>query len=215
MLKVKYSSGREVEVEIFRLRCGQLAEPPTQASGRMAPSKTESKLDGWIGNWSVYLKQTQTGNMEDVRLKGHTPLPPVKFSSIKTKKWRALYILKQISEEKGGPSREEWNFPQVHCVYVGLACPYTEEKILGKSDLLLSNVSPLIFCLSCYLSISFFSKCLKTILCLLQFSHSPCADMCPGKEGISRPRGQVWEQARFPTLLPSPASPMMTQLFLF
>lgn len=38
----------------------------------------------------------------------------------------------KMSEERGGPSREEGNFPQVCCVYVGLVRLYTKEGMLEK-----------------------------------------------------------------------------------
>lgn len=70
MLKIKCSSGREVTGwggggDFFGLRCGQLSEllrPRKRLVERQLPGQ-RGKLDGWSGNWSVCLKQTQTGNL--------------------------------------------------------------------------------------------------------------------------------------------------------
>ena len=127
-----------------------------------------------------------------------------------------------MSEEARGPSREEWNFPQVHRVYVGLAVPKLRKGCWGSqtccwewfslSDLLTG-------CSCCYLSISVLAQCLPFSVPYLPppfplFSHPKYADVCPGKEGINRPREQACEPARFPTLhhpstLPSTTSPMI------
>lgn len=162
------------------------------------------------------------GNMEDFMAAGAHTITTGRIFLKQDKKARGQLDRNKKSEERRGPSREDWNFPQLCHVYVGLTGPYTEEKMLEKSVILLRF--PFFDlptgCPYCSLSVSFPSQCLPFSLPSLPplFSHPRCADVCPEKEGINRPRGQAWETARFPSALPShtlSTSPVMTQLFLF
>lgn len=117
-----------------------------------------------------------------------------------------------MSEERGGPSREEWNFPQVYFIYVGLAGPYTDERIIGKSDWLLINVSPLILCLSCYLSICCLFQYLRSLLCLLHYLSSHTLDvlLCvQEKKALAGLEGKSGYKPYFPLYYPpSPPPPL-------
>lgn len=162
--------------------------------------------------------------MEDVRAAGAHTITTSGIFLKQDKKVEGKIDRNEMSKERRGPSREEWNFPQFHRVYVGLAGPKLRKGCWGSQTWFsLSNLLTGSPC--CYRSISFLSQCLPFSVSSLPppfplFSHPECADVCPGKEGIYRPRGQAWEPARFPTLIPPrpprhTASPMMTQLFLF
>lgn len=150
--------------------------------------------------------------MEDVKAAGAHTITTSGIFLKQDKKVESQKDRNKMSEERRGPSREEWNFPQVHRVYVGLAGPELRKGCWGSQTCCWARFSfshLLTGCPYCYLSISSLSQCLPFSVPSLPppfplFSHPECADVCPGKEGINRPRGQAWEPARFPTLQTPP-----------
>lgn len=97
-----------------------------------------------------------------------------------------------MSEERRGPSREEWNFPQVQCVYLGLAGPSNDETMLKRAVILLSEIAflssthrlpvaswPFLFPLSVSLRLSLLCLLLFLLLILIfHRSHTRDVLMC-------------------------------------
>ena len=101
--------------------------------------------------------------MEDVRAAGAHIITTSGIFLKQDKKIEGQIDRIKMSGERRRPSREEGNFPKVHRVYVGLAGPSAEERMLGKSvvaEQSFSSSDLLTGCPFCYLSISLLSQCL-------------------------------------------------------
>lgn len=87
-----------------------------------------------------------------------------------------------MSEERRGPSREEWNFPQVQCIYVGLAGPFNKEMMLRRFDVYQAELS--------------FSN-LFTSWPLFPFSCSLFLSFCPHTQDVRGCVSWKWRQQQF------------------
>lgn len=72
------------------------------------------------------------GHMEDVRAVGAHTITTSGIFLKQDKKVEGQIDRNKMSTARGGPSREWGNFPQVHCVYVGLAGPILRRGCWGS-----------------------------------------------------------------------------------
>lgn len=154
--------------------------------------------------------------MEDVKAAGAHTITTSGIFLKQEKKAEGQIDRNKMSEERRGPSREEWNFPQVHRVYVGLAGPKLSKGCCG-SQLVAEWGSPsLITCRPyCYLSISFLSYCLLLSL----RSHTLNVLMCvQEKKALKGLEGKPGNRPDFPLYhppSPPPLPPLWWHSFFF
>lgn len=79
--------------------------------------------------------------MEDFRAAGAHTITAGRIFLKQGKKSQGPARQKYNEWGEKGPSREEWNFPQVQCIYVGLAGPFNKEMMLRRFDVYQAELS--------------------------------------------------------------------------